>query len=48
MSDEKYWCLFCGQDGKKFKTTEELFHHMRNTVHKDDTGNIIIFTGDKS
>jgi len=44
MTLKRYYCLFCGEDGPRWNTTEELFDHMKNTVHRDDKGNIIIYT----
>ncbi len=43
--DKKYWCLFCGEDGPRWDTVEELFAHMETTVHRDEKGGIIIPTG---
>ena len=43
--DKKYWCLFCGEDEIRFDTTEELFTHMKTTVHRDKKGGLIIPTG---
>lgn len=45
-SKKKYWCLFCGEDGSRFETTGELFHHMKTFVHKDSKGNMIIYRSD--
>jgi len=42
---EKYWCLFCGEDGPRWDTTEELFSHMENTVHKTKDGGMFVPTG---
>ncbi len=42
MSDS-YWCLFCGEDGPKWDTMQELFEHMKNTVHRDEKGGIIFY-----
>ena len=45
---EKYWCLFCGESGPSWNTSEELFEHMKTTVHKTKGGGLVFFTGDKS
>lgn len=46
MSETKtYWCLFCGEDGPRWDTVEELFSHMETTVHRDEKGGMIIPTG---
>ena len=42
---EKYWCLFCGEDGPKWDTPEELFEHMETTVHRTQDGGLVIPTG---
>jgi hypothetical protein len=41
--EEGYWCLLCPEDAPRFETTEELFEHLKNTVHRDDKGGIIIY-----
>jgi len=38
-----YWCLFCGQDGIRFDTPEEVFEHMKTTVHRDEKGGIVFY-----
>lgn len=43
---DSYWCLFCGNDGPRWTSIDELFEHMKNTVHKDDKGNMILYTGE--
>jgi len=43
--DKKYWCLFCGEDGPRWETTEELFEHMKTTVHKTQDRGLIIPRG---
>lgn len=45
---EPYWCLFCGEEGERFPTMQAMMNHMMNTVHKDDKGNIVVFTGDQN
>jgi len=40
---ESYWCLFCGEDGPRWNTTDELFEHMKTTVHRDENGGIIFY-----
>lgn len=40
---ENYWCLFCGEDGPTWNTPEELFEHMKTTVHRDEKGGIIFY-----
>jgi len=39
---EKYWCLFCGEGGIRFDTTEKLFEHMKITVHRTSNGGLVI------
>jgi len=39
---DSYWCLFCGGDGPRWKTVEELFQHMKNTIHKISDGGLVI------
>ena len=41
MSDE-YWCLFCGEDGPRWDTTEGLFTHMKTSIHKTQDGGLVI------
>ncbi len=43
-----YWCLFCGEDGPRWKSSSELFNHMINTIHNDDVGNIVFFAGENN
>lgn len=43
--DKKYWCFFCGEDGPRWNTREELFTHMETIVHRDDKGGLIIPRG---
>lgn len=45
-NDEGYWCLFCGEDGPRWDTPEEVFEHIRTTVHRDGNGNMIFYRGD--
>ena len=45
MSEQDYWCLFCGENGPRWSTSAELFNHMINTVHNDERGNMIFFAG---
>jgi len=40
---KKYWCLFCGEDGPRWDTAEELFQHMKNTVHKTTDGGLVFY-----
>ena len=42
MSDS-YWCLFCGEDGPRWNTMQELIEHMKTTVHRDGAGGIIFY-----
>jgi len=48
LSQEDYWCLFCGVDGPRWGSSAELFSHMINTVHKDNAGNMVFFEGDSN
>jgi len=36
-----YWCLFCGEDGVKFTSPEELFQHMKRP-HRNISGGLLI------
>ncbi len=45
LETKKYYCLFCGEDGPRWDTTEELFEHMKNTVHRTKDGGIAFFPG---
>jgi hypothetical protein len=47
LENKKYYCLFCGEDGPRWDTPEELFDHMKNTVHRVN-GGIAFFTGDNT
>ena len=38
---KEYWCLFCGEDGVKFKTVDELTLHMLRP-HRDKNGGLLI------
>jgi len=42
---KKYWCLFCGENGPRWGTFEELLHHMETTVHKSENGDLVIPMG---
>lgn len=42
---EKYWCLFCGQDGPRWDTCKELFRHMETTIHRTSDGGLVIPRG---
>ena len=44
-SEKKFWCLFCGEDGPRWETTEEMVVHMMTTVHRDKNGGIIVYDG---
>lgn len=43
---EDYWCLFCGKEGPRFKTTDEVFAHMESTVHRTPNGGLAFFKPD--
>jgi len=43
--DKEYWCFFCGEDGQRWDTVEELFQHMETTVHRTENGGLVIPRG---
>jgi len=45
LESKKYWCLFCGEDGPQWDTTQELFAHMENTIHRTHNGDLVIPRG---
>lgn len=47
MTEKQFWCLFCPDTAPKFDSVEEMMNHMIDTVHRDESGNIITFGGDK-
>ena len=43
--DKDYWCFFCGEDGPRWGTVEELFSHMETTIHRTKDGGLVIPRG---
>jgi len=43
--DDSYWCLFCGEGGPRWDTVEELFSHMETTIHRTESGGLVIPRG---